>query len=126
MIAVDVSFLAVPSVMPSDTQNSLPPQVISTYVSVFCIVGSLVSSLFLIRQDRHQESADKAVSRHWCTNYIYRQRRNFTGRISHEVDRICVWHKSSGDCAWSSVCYAVVGVSTLVVRGPRFTEADSL
>ncbi|KAJ8591773.1 hypothetical protein M405DRAFT_931917 [Rhizopogon salebrosus TDB-379] len=60
MIAVDVSFLAVPSVMPSDTQT-LPPQVISTYISVICIVGSLVTSLFLIRQDRHQESADEAV-----------------------------------------------------------------
>jgi hypothetical protein len=114
MIAVDVSFLAVPSVMPSDTQT-LPPQVISTYISVFCIVGSLVASLFLIRQDRHQESADKAVSRQWCTNYLYRQRRNFTGRIPHEVDGICVWHKSSRDRAWSSVCYAVVGVSTVKV-----------
>jgi hypothetical protein len=79
MIAVDVSFLAVPSVMPSDTQNSLPLQVISTYISVFCIVGSLVASLFLIRQDRHQESADKAVSRQWGTNHLHRQRKNFTG-----------------------------------------------
>ncbi|KAJ8594025.1 hypothetical protein M405DRAFT_785153 [Rhizopogon salebrosus TDB-379] len=68
MLAVDVSFLAVPSVMPSvtppatssDTQT-LPLQVISTYISMFCIVGSLVVSLFLTRQNRHQESADKAV-----------------------------------------------------------------
>lgn len=68
MIAVDVSFLAVPSVMPADT-TSLPPPVISAYISVFCIVGSLVVSLFLIRQNRHQESADQAVSRQWCIDY---------------------------------------------------------
>ncbi|OAX43355.1 hypothetical protein K503DRAFT_853348 [Rhizopogon vinicolor AM-OR11-026] len=61
MIAVDVSFLAVPTVMPSD--GSQPPPVVSTYISVFCIVGSLVVSLFLTRQNRRygQESADKAV-----------------------------------------------------------------
>jgi hypothetical protein len=61
MLAVDVSFLAVPSVIPSNTQK-LPPQVIGTYISVFCIIGSLVVSLCLTRQNRHQESADTAVS----------------------------------------------------------------
>ncbi|OJA15332.1 hypothetical protein AZE42_03341 [Rhizopogon vesiculosus] len=60
MIAVDVSFLAVPSVSNQDSQSVTT---ISTYISVFCIVGSLVVSLFLTRQNRQygQESADKAV-----------------------------------------------------------------
>ncbi|KAG2354710.1 hypothetical protein BDR07DRAFT_1464915 [Suillus spraguei] len=60
MIAVDVSFLAVPSVsdLKSDSVTT-----ISTYLSVFCIIGSLVISLFLTRQSRMygQESADTAV-----------------------------------------------------------------
>ncbi|OAX43356.1 hypothetical protein K503DRAFT_708684 [Rhizopogon vinicolor AM-OR11-026] len=60
MIAVDVSFLAVPTVMPTD--GSQPPPVIGTYISVFFVVGSLVGSLFLTRQNRHQESADQAVN----------------------------------------------------------------
>ena len=67
MIAVDVSFLAVPTVMPTDATTPLPPQVISAYISVFCIVGSLVVSLFLTRRNR-QESADKAVS---TRNIVY-------------------------------------------------------
>ncbi|KAG0697316.1 hypothetical protein DFH29DRAFT_946926 [Suillus ampliporus] len=60
MIAVDVSFLAVPSV---SLQDSGSVTVISTYLSVLCIVGSLVVSLFLTRQNRlyGQESADTAV-----------------------------------------------------------------
>ncbi|KAG1805185.1 uncharacterized protein BJ212DRAFT_877498 [Suillus subaureus] len=60
MVAVDVSFLAVPSVNP---QNTGSVTVISTYISLFCIVGSLVVSLFLTRQNRMygQESADAAV-----------------------------------------------------------------
>jgi preprotein translocase subunit SecG len=64
MLAVDVSFLAVPTVMPTAPVNTLPLQVTSAYISVFFIVGSLVVSLFLTRQNRQygQESADKAVS----------------------------------------------------------------
>lgn len=62
MVAVDVSFLAVPSVSIQDS-GSVP--IISTYLSIFCIVGSLVVSLFLTRQNRlyGQESADTAVSK---------------------------------------------------------------
>jgi hypothetical protein len=60
MLAVDVSFLAVPSVNLGDSGSVT---VISTYISLFCIVGSLVASLFLTRQNRMygQESADAAV-----------------------------------------------------------------
>ncbi|KAG2042009.1 hypothetical protein BDR03DRAFT_841637, partial [Suillus americanus] len=60
MVAVDVSFLAVPSV---SLQDSGSVTTISTYLSIFCIVGSLVVSLFLTRQSRMygQESADTAV-----------------------------------------------------------------
>ncbi|KAG1873588.1 hypothetical protein DFJ58DRAFT_759103 [Suillus subalutaceus] len=60
MVAVDVSFLAVPSV---SSQDSGSVTTISTYLSIFCIVGSLVVSLFLTRQNRMygQESADTAV-----------------------------------------------------------------
>ncbi|KAG2138064.1 uncharacterized protein EDB93DRAFT_1253449 [Suillus bovinus] len=60
MIAVDVSFLAVPSV---SIQNPGSVTIISTYLSIFCIVGSLVVSLFLTRQSRlyGQESAATAV-----------------------------------------------------------------
>ncbi|KAG2128967.1 hypothetical protein DEU56DRAFT_915289 [Suillus clintonianus] len=60
MLAVDVSFLAVPSV---NLQNAGSVTVISTYISLFCVVGSLVVSFFLTRQNRvyGQESADTAV-----------------------------------------------------------------
>ncbi|KAG2128972.1 hypothetical protein DEU56DRAFT_915294 [Suillus clintonianus] len=60
MVAVDVSFLAVPSV---SLQSPGSVTIISTYLSIVCIVGSLVVSLFLTRQNRlyGQESADTAV-----------------------------------------------------------------
>jgi len=70
MVAVDVSFLAVPSVsiLGSDSVT-----IISTYLSIFCIVGSLVVSLFLTRQSRMygQESADTAVSKEWRSIVAY-------------------------------------------------------
>ncbi|KAG2138067.1 uncharacterized protein EDB93DRAFT_1253450 [Suillus bovinus] len=61
MLAVDVSFLAVPSV---NLQDEHSVTVISTYISLFCIVGSLVVSLFLTRQNQlhGQEFADTAVT----------------------------------------------------------------
>jgi len=64
MLAVDVSFLAVPTVMPTTPVNTLPLQVTSVYISVFFIVGSLVVSLFLTKQNRKyvQGSPDVAVS----------------------------------------------------------------
>ncbi|KAG1806416.1 uncharacterized protein HD556DRAFT_1225134 [Suillus plorans] len=60
MVAVDVSFLAVPSVNSQDTSSVT---VIALYISLFCIVGSLVVSLFLTRQNQlhGQEFADTAV-----------------------------------------------------------------
>lgn len=60
MVAVDVSFLAVPSVNSQDTSSVT---VITSYISLFCIVGSLVVSLFLTRQNQlhGQEFADTAV-----------------------------------------------------------------
>jgi hypothetical protein len=117
MLAVDVSFLAVPSV---SVQNSQSVPVISTYISVFCIVGSMLVSLFLTRQNRQygQESADKAVSSEWCADYD--DQHTLAGRLPHEDDRICFWHKSSRYCAWSSLCYAIVGVSTLDI--PDFPD----
>ncbi|KAG1734997.1 hypothetical protein EDB19DRAFT_1122884 [Suillus lakei] len=42
---VDISFLAVPSV---NVQDSRSVPVATTYISVFCIVGSLVASLFML------------------------------------------------------------------------------
>jgi hypothetical protein len=59
MVAVDISFLAVPSV---NIQDSGSVTIISTYISIFCIVGSLVVSLFLTRL-YGLESADTVVSK---------------------------------------------------------------
>jgi hypothetical protein len=76
MLAVDVSFLAVPSVNLGDSGSVT---VISTYISLFCIVGSLVASLFLTRQNRMygQESADAAVSKELCTGDRITLKRNY-------------------------------------------------
>jgi hypothetical protein len=64
MLAVDVSFLAVPSVNVQDSQ-SVP--VISTYISVFCTLGSLVVALlFLTNQGG---SIDDVVSRVFGSDY---------------------------------------------------------
>jgi len=121
MLAVDVSFLAVPSV---NGQNSHSVPVISIYISVFCIVGSMLVSLFLTRQNRQygQESADKAVSSENCIVYND-QYTTFAGGLPHADDRICFWYKSSRHCTWSSICYAIVGVNTLVIfKSFRYTE----
>ncbi|KAG1718147.1 hypothetical protein EDB19DRAFT_1801881 [Suillus lakei] len=45
MLAVDISFLAVPSV---HVQGSRSVPVATTYISVFWIIGSLVASLFML------------------------------------------------------------------------------
>jgi uncharacterized membrane protein YraQ (UPF0718 family) len=90
MIAVDVSFLAVPSV---NIQNAGSVAVISTYISLFCIVGSLVVSLFLARQNRMygQESADAAVSKEHCTG-DQNIAETISGCIPHASNRLRIWH----------------------------------
>jgi hypothetical protein len=61
MLAVDVSFLAVPNVNISTSQSL---GIIATYLSIISITGSLVVSVLLVRQNQRYgcESADKAVS----------------------------------------------------------------
>jgi hypothetical protein len=59
MLAVDVSFLAVPNVNISTSQSI---GIIATYLSIILITGSLVVSVLLVRQNQRYgcESADKA------------------------------------------------------------------
>jgi len=61
MLAVDVSFLAVPNVNIGQSQSI---GIISTYLSIIFITGSLITSLLLARQYQAYgfESADRAVS----------------------------------------------------------------
>jgi hypothetical protein len=60
MLAVDISFLAVPNVNIGQSQSI---GVIATYLSIIFITGSLIVSLLLARQNQKYgfESADKAV-----------------------------------------------------------------
>ncbi|OAX38941.1 hypothetical protein K503DRAFT_662064, partial [Rhizopogon vinicolor AM-OR11-026] len=60
MLAVDVSFLAVPNVNISTSQSV---GIIATYLSIIFITGSLIVSLLLARQNQRygSESADRAV-----------------------------------------------------------------
>ncbi|KAG1750422.1 uncharacterized protein EDB91DRAFT_1046022, partial [Suillus paluster] len=64
MLAVDVSFLAVPNVNISSSQSI---GIIATYLSIISITGSLIVSVLLVRQNQRYgcESADKAV------NFLY-------------------------------------------------------
>ncbi|KAG1751712.1 hypothetical protein EDB19DRAFT_1197425 [Suillus lakei] len=59
MLAVDLSFLAVPNVNISSSQSI---GIIATYLSIISITGSLVVSVLLVRQNQRYgcESADKA------------------------------------------------------------------
>ncbi|KAG1816808.1 uncharacterized protein BJ212DRAFT_175916 [Suillus subaureus] len=59
MLAVDVSFLAVPNVNISTSQSV---GIIATYLSIILITGSLVVSVLLVRQNQRYgcESVDKA------------------------------------------------------------------
>jgi hypothetical protein len=38
-----------------------------------------------------------------------------TGPIPQEDDGVRIWYQSCSNCTWSSVCYAVVGVSALLL-----------
>ncbi|KAG2131676.1 hypothetical protein DEU56DRAFT_813819 [Suillus clintonianus] len=60
MLAVDVSFLAVPNVNISQSQSI---GIIATYLSIIFITGSLIVSVLLVRQNQRYgfESADKAA-----------------------------------------------------------------
>lgn len=60
MLAVDVSFLAVPNVNISQSQST---GIIATYLSIVFITGSLIASVLLARQNQRYgfESADKAA-----------------------------------------------------------------
>lgn len=60
MLAVDVSFLAVPNVNIGQSQST---GIIATYLSIIFITGSLIASVLLARQNQRYgfESADKAA-----------------------------------------------------------------
>ncbi|KAG1807018.1 uncharacterized protein BJ212DRAFT_778420 [Suillus subaureus] len=91
MVAVDVSFLVVPSV---DLHNAGSIAVISTYISLFCIVGSFAVSFFLTRQNRmyRQEFADTTVSQERCTDDEISPKQNYCRSYFSVGDRICIWH----------------------------------
>ena len=60
MLAVDVSLLAVPAVNKGDV-NSQSMAIVATYVSLLCVIGSLVSSVLLARQIRTMDTLVEAV-----------------------------------------------------------------
>jgi hypothetical protein len=68
MLAVDVSFLAVPNVNIGPSHSI---GIIATYLSIIFITGSLVASVLLARQNQRYgfESADKAASRSTCIHF---------------------------------------------------------
>lgn len=68
MLAVDVSFLAVPNVYIGQSQSI---GIIVTYLSIIFITGSLIVSVLLVRQNQRYgfESADKAASS--CTGVYF-------------------------------------------------------
>lgn len=72
MLAVDVSFLAVPNVNISQSQSI---GIIVTYLSIIFITGSLIVSVLLVRQNQRYgfESADKA------TDFLFHVTRSFFG-----------------------------------------------
>ena len=61
MLAVDVSFLAVPNVNIGTSQSV---GIIATYLSIILLTGSLIVTLLLVRQNQAYgaESAYRAVS----------------------------------------------------------------
>lgn len=64
MLAVNVSFLAVPGIISQNQPHTPTPMMIPVYISTMCCVGSLVSALLLSRQDRgkSRQTAKEAVS----------------------------------------------------------------
>lgn len=70
MLAVDVSFLAVPGVDPNSVQSQ-PASQIMAYISTLCALGSLAVSLILGSQIQVQdrENVDGAVSK-LCSIFI--------------------------------------------------------
>ncbi|KAG1753058.1 hypothetical protein EDD22DRAFT_808088 [Suillus occidentalis] len=78
MLAVDVSFLAVPNVNISQSQSI---GIIATYLSIIFITGSLIVSVLLVRQNQRYgfESADKAASSCPSTDFLSHMTGTFFG-----------------------------------------------
>jgi hypothetical protein len=67
MLSVNVGFLAIPGVVPTNNNNSLissTPSEIVSYLSLIASVGSIVVGLLLVRHHRtkQEEDAEGAVS----------------------------------------------------------------
>lgn len=58
MLAVDVSFLAVPGIIDSSLQTS---PAIAVYMSSLCAVGSLVLAVLLVDQSKDYQTAEDGV-----------------------------------------------------------------
>jgi hypothetical protein len=82
MLAVDISFLAVPNVNIGQSQSI---GIIATYLSIIFITGSLIISLLLARQNQKYgyESADKAVSYQPCVHLCHANQSHQTEFLSN-------------------------------------------
>ena len=119
MLAVDVSFLAVPGVDPA-MQAFQPVGVIATYISVMCTIGSLFSSIILINQSRTSARSSSAevvsmlyvplvqqcsscLASTWLVN-------THTVRTHDKNDFIISWHRLFGNHVQRAAWLADVGV----------------
>lgn len=107
MLAVDVSFLAVPGVNPNLVQSQPASQII-TYLSTLCAMGSLIASLILANQIQvlHGENVDGAVSELWSIVIIWR----VAGNTLLEHVRVFAWVGWFGLDTRPTLCSPYLGV----------------
>ncbi|KAJ8598069.1 hypothetical protein M405DRAFT_802979 [Rhizopogon salebrosus TDB-379] len=96
MLAVDISFLAVPNVYIGQSQSI---GIIATYLSIIFITGSLIISLLLARQNQKYgyESADKA------TEFLS----NISGSLFGMKGLATVHSLPYAMLMWGMVCFAI-------------------
>ncbi|KAG1816398.1 uncharacterized protein BJ212DRAFT_1577075 [Suillus subaureus] len=128
MLAVDISFLAVP---PVQTQNAA---ILVSYMSTLCAMGSLVVSLVLAGQvnDSRRDSAKSVVSSLFdCLAYILYIQASFMGRMSSSVlgleslalmlslpYALLIWGMVFFAAALSIVIFHTSGVVTISIISP--------
>ncbi|KIJ66581.1 hypothetical protein HYDPIDRAFT_38905 [Hydnomerulius pinastri MD-312] len=117
MLAVDVSFLAVPGVVPDDPTIQ-PLCVVAAYVSTLCAVGSLVASVILSGQSRKTgfSTADTTVQ------YMASMTSTLVGidhlAIMYSVPYgLLMWGMVSFLVALSDVIYRSAQLATLIIVG---------
>jgi len=112
LLTADVSFLAVPNVMPNNgipRGESAPPAVVATQISLITAMGSIIIGLLLVREHRKKASESAQVAADFLRRRSHRSRGLETMAILYSLPfALLMWGMGSFLAGLGIICFEFV------------------